>query len=75
MTSLIPVTVFTGFLGAGKSTLLRRVLTEPHGRRIAVIENEFGEEKIDSEIIVSGGGEQIIQLRRQPPCYQGNNKG
>ena len=68
MTSLIPVTVLTGFLGAGKSTLLRRVLTEPHGRRIAVIENEFGEENIDSEIIVSGGEEQIIQLSNGCLC-------
>jgi G3E family GTPase len=68
MTSLIPATVLTGFLGAGKSTLLRRVLTEPHGRRIAVIENEFGEENIDSEIIVSGGTEQIIQLTNGCLC-------
>ena len=64
----IPATVLTGFLGAGKSTLLRRVLTESHGRRIAVIENEFGEENIDSEIIVSGGGEQIIQLSNGCLC-------
>lgn len=68
MTSLIPATVLTGFLGAGKSTLLRRVLTEPHGRRIAVIENEFGEENIDSEIIVSSGTEQIIQLTNGCLC-------
>ena len=39
----IPITVLTGFLGAGKTTLLNRVLTEQHGQRIAVIENEFGE--------------------------------
>ena len=68
MTSLIPVTILTGFLGAGKSTLLRRVLTERHGRKIAVIENEFGEENIDSEIIVSGGEEQIIQLSNGCLC-------
>jgi G3E family GTPase len=68
MSALIPATVLTGFLGAGKSTLLRRVLTEPHGRRIAVIENEFGEENIDSEIIVSGGDEQIIQLSNGCLC-------
>jgi G3E family GTPase len=66
--SLIPATVLTGFLGAGKSTLLRRVLTEAHGRKIAVIENEFGEENIDSEIIVSGGDEQIIQLSNGCLC-------
>ena len=65
---LTPATVLTGFLGAGKSTLLRRVLTEAHGRRIAVIENEFGEENIDSAIIVSGGDEQIIQLSNGCLC-------
>jgi G3E family GTPase len=68
MSALIPATILTGFLGAGKSTLLRRVLTEAHGRRIAVIENEFGEENIDSEIIVSGGDEQIIQLSNGCLC-------
>lgn len=67
-TPLIPATVLTGFLGSGKSTLLRRVLTEAHGRKIAVIENEFGEENIDSEIIVSGGEEQIIQLSNGCLC-------
>jgi G3E family GTPase len=66
--ALIPATVLTGFLGAGKSTLLRRVLTEPHGRRIAVIENEFGQENIDSEILVSGGDEQILQLSNGCIC-------
>jgi G3E family GTPase len=65
---LIPATILTGFLGSGKSTLLRRVLTEAHGRKIAVIENEFGEENIDSEIIVSGGEEQIIQLSNGCLC-------
>lgn len=68
MGNLIPATVLTGFLGAGKSTLLRRVLSEPHGRKIAVIENEFGEENIDSEIIVSGGDEQIVQLSNGCLC-------
>ena len=43
----IPVTVLTGFLGSGKTTLLNRILTEQHGQRIAVIENEFGEIGID----------------------------
>jgi G3E family GTPase len=65
---LIPATVLTGFLGSGKTTLLRRVLTEAHGRKIAVIENEFGEESIDSEILVSGGDEQIIQLSNGCLC-------
>ena len=68
MAELIPATILTGFLGAGKSTLLRRVLTEQHGRKIAVIENEFGEESIDSEIIVSGGEEQIVQLTNGCLC-------
>lgn len=67
-TPLIPATILTGFLGSGKSTLLRRVLTEAHGRKIAVIENEFGEENIDSEIIVSGGDEQVIQLSNGCLC-------
>ena len=59
---LIPVTIITGFLGAGKTTLLKRVLTEAHGQKIAVIENEFGEEAIDNEILVSDDSEQIIQM-------------
>ena len=49
---LIPVTILTGFLGAGKTTLLNRILTEQHGEKIAVIENEFGETGIDNEILV-----------------------
>ncbi len=59
--SLIPVTILTGFLGSGKTTLLKRVLTETHGRKIAVIENEFGEENIDNEILVSDTEETIVQ--------------
>ena len=60
--SLIPATILTGFLGSGKTTLLKRVLTEAHGQKIAVIENEFGEENIDNEILVQDSTEQIIQL-------------
>lgn len=66
--ALIPATILTGFLGSGKTTLLKRVLTEAHGQKIAVIENEFGEENIDNEILVSETGEQIIQLNNGCIC-------
>jgi len=66
--ALIPVTILTGFLGSGKTTLLKRVLTEAHGQKIAVVENEFGEENIDNEILVSEPGEQIIQLNNGCIC-------
>ncbi len=67
--ALIPATILTGFLGSGKTTLLKRVLTEAHGQKIAVIENEFGEENIDNEILVQdSGGEQIIQLNNGCVC-------
>ena len=49
----IPVTVLTGYLGAGKTTLLNRILSEPHGKKFAVIVNEFGEIGIDNELIVN----------------------
>ena len=65
---MIPATILTGFLGSGKTTLLKRVLTEAHGQRIAVIENEFGEENIDSDLILSEVGEQIIQLTNGCIC-------
>jgi G3E family GTPase len=64
----IPVTVLTGFLGAGKTTLLNRILSESHGRRIAVIENEFGPEGIDSEILVRDEGEQIVEMNNGCVC-------
>ncbi|MDP3520139.1 MAG: GTP-binding protein, partial [Hydrogenophaga sp.] len=66
--SLIPATILTGFLGSGKTTLLKRVLTEAHGQKIAVIENEFGEENIDNEILVSDTSEQIIQMNNGCVC-------
>ena len=65
---LIPATLLTGFLGAGKTTLLKRVLSEAHGQKIAVIENEFGEENIDNEILVADTNEQIIQMSNGCIC-------
>ncbi len=65
---LIPATILTGFLGSGKTTLLKRVLTEAHGQKIAVIENEFGEENIDNDILVADTQEQIIQLNNGCVC-------
>ena len=67
-TGLIPATILTGFLGSGKTTLLKRVLTEAHGQKIAVIENEFGEENIDNDILVADTGEQIIQMNNGCVC-------
>ena len=65
---LIPATVLTGFLGSGKTTLLKRVLSESHGMKIAVIENEFGEENIDNDILLSDTNEQIIQMSNGCVC-------
>jgi len=65
---LIPVTILTGFLGAGKTTLLKRVLHETHGQKIAVIENEFGEENIDNDILVEETNEQIVQMSNGCIC-------
>jgi len=66
--SLIPATILTGFLGSGKTTLLKRVLTETHGQKIAVIENEFGEENIDSDLLVAESKEQILQMSNGCVC-------
>ncbi len=66
--ALIPATILTGFLGAGKTTVLKRILSEAHGQKIAVIENEFGEENIDSDILVSDTTEQIIQMSNGCIC-------
>ena len=66
--SLIPATILTGFLGAGKTTLLNRILHEQHGYKIAVIENEFGEENIDNEILVRDSNEQIVEMNNGCVC-------
>ena len=60
----IPVTVLTGFLGAGKTTLLNRILTGQHGRRLAVIENEFGEVGVDHQLVISGEEEIFEKFER-----------
>ncbi|MFK3739509.1 CobW family GTP-binding protein [Massilia sp. TN1-12] len=65
---LIPSTILTGFLGAGKTTLLNRILQEQHGLRIAVIENEFGQENIDNEILVQDPSEQIVEMNNGCIC-------
>jgi G3E family GTPase len=66
--ALIPSTILTGFLGAGKTTLLNRILQEDHGLKIAVIENEFGQENIDNEILVQDSGEQIVEMNNGCIC-------
>jgi len=66
--SLIPATILTGFLGSGKTTLLKRLLSENHGMKIAVIENEFGEENIDNDILVTESKEQIVQMSNGCVC-------
>ena len=66
--ALIPVSILTGFLGSGKTTLLKRVLSESHGMKIAVIENEFGEENIDTDILKTESKEQILQMSNGCIC-------
>src|SRR4026208_636767 len=66
-TEKLPVTVLTGYLGAGKTTLLNRILSEPHGKKYAVIVNEFGEIGIDNELIV-GADEEVFEMNNGCIC-------
>src|SRR5512143_2340434 len=63
----IPVTVLTGYLGAGKTTLLHRSLSEPHGKKFAVIVNEFGEIGIDNELVVNAD-EEVFEMNNGCIC-------
>jgi G3E family GTPase len=67
MSDKVPVTVLTGYLGAGKTTLLNRILSEPHGRKYAVIVNEFGEVGIDNELVV-GADEEVFEMNNGCVC-------
>jgi len=67
MAEKIPVTVLTGYLGAGKTTLLNRILSEDHGRRFAVIVNEFGEIGIDNDLVV-GADEEVFEMNNGCIC-------
>ena len=63
----IPVTVLTGYLGAGKTTLLNRILSENHGKKYAVIVNEFGEIGIDNDLII-GADEEVFEMNNGCVC-------
>ena len=67
MTDKIPVTVLTGYLGAGKTTLLNRILSEPHGKKFAVIVNEFGEIGIDNDLVVNAD-EEVFEMNNGCIC-------
>jgi G3E family GTPase len=67
MTQPIPVTVLTGYLGAGKTTLLNRILSEPHGKKFAVIINEFGSVGVDNDLVV-GVDEEIFEMNNGCIC-------
>src|SRR6202023_572032 len=67
MTEKIPVTVLTGYLGAGKTTLLNRILSEGHGRKYAVIVNEFGEIGVDNDLVV-GADEEVFEMNNGCIC-------
>ncbi|MCY4395321.1 MAG: GTP-binding protein, partial [Rhodospirillaceae bacterium] len=63
----IPVTVLTGYLGAGKTTLLNRILTEEHGKKYAVVVNEFGEIGIDNDLVVNAD-EEVFEMNNGCIC-------
>ena len=67
MPDKIPVTVLTGYLGAGKTTLLNRILSEPHGKKFAVIVNEFGEIGIDNDLVVNAD-EEVFEMNNGCVC-------
>ncbi len=65
---LVPATILTGFLGSGKTTLLNKILHDDHGLKIAVIENEFGEEGIDNDLLMQNPDEQIVEMNNGCIC-------